>query len=603
MWSPILDDPIAKVKVAIRRLDHLDNILARKEPTIQSIQNKAHQIREALNEADALLGDASEGDWPTLGKEVANHHDCKKQFNEINSQLIVSNARFPGMYDAVAKKTEIVAKLEVELATLKEELASACTKAKRVKVSDASDDRSALVAKNHIKQLQEALRVSSMCVAKLEDENKSLVAKLVIATMQKVANDFASQTEVVNPIVAIDIDHQVPEVLHSPALATVLESLTKSIADINRKLDLQSRQPQSAPIVAKSQHQLPSVVNEPRRQENRPRRLNVTKHLLVVKPRQRADRGSARQTQREFREVLADIVANLGIVAIKPSSNHSIKVEAKDAAHADKIVTAFLNAPQLANKFVIERCRLKSPTIVIIGAERRQDRDKVTFAESLIGDNPSLAKLATTDITVLYEKKSRLKRDNLSDIIVQLSPTAYSTIVANSHLQVALVRCRVDDYVNITQCYRCLEFGHHANSGRCLATDDVCSHCGVSGHRFANCPTKSDINTSCCSNCTKNNIGDGSSDTLATTTSSPMEIDADVANQVPRRQAWRRQFSTQHSATALNCPHRQAYEAIITSCTNFGPPPLNFTASARVPASESPVLNQVSNNQSSPSRD
>lgn len=70
---------------------------------------------------------------------------------------------------------------------------------------------------------------------------------------------------------------------------------------------------------------------------------------------------------------------------------------------------------------------------------------------------------------------------------------------ADKHLAIGFQYCRVDDYVNVTRCYKCQEYGH--TSAKCKSLTEVCSLCAKTGHDHRNCPNKNGPFT--CINCKK----------------------------------------------------------------------------------------------------
>lgn len=56
---------------------------------------------------------------------------------------------------------------------------------------------------------------------------------------------------------------------------------------------------------------------------------------------------------------------------------------------------------------------------------------------------------------------------------------------------------RISKFEEITQCFRCLSFGH--TIARCNKNTETCSHCSLQGHKYENCPKKEDPPK--CSNC------------------------------------------------------------------------------------------------------
>lgn len=53
-------------------------------------------------------------------------------------------------------------------------------------------------------------------------------------------------------------------------------------------------------------------------------------------------------------------------------------------------------------------------------------------------------------------------------------------------LYIGFSRCRVDRFEEVTQCYKCLKFGHP--SAQCNITLTLCGHCAGTGHLQKDCP-------------------------------------------------------------------------------------------------------------------
>lgn len=68
--------------------------------------------------------------------------------------------------------------------------------------------------------------------------------------------------------------------------------------------------------------------------------------------------------------------------------------------------------------------------------------------------------------------------------VVEVTPALFQKL-QSGHLYIGFSRCRTTTFEEITQCFRCLKFGHPAT--RCLEPKESCAKCSRSGHKAADC--------------------------------------------------------------------------------------------------------------------
>lgn len=78
--------------------------------------------------------------------------------------------------------------------------------------------------------------------------------------------------------------------------------------------------------------------------------------------------------------------------------------------------------------------------------------------------------------------------------VVEVTPELYRRL-ESGHLYLAFSKCRVTKYEEVTQCYRCLKYGHSAS--RCSVDKEICANCATPGHKSSEC----NINLPKCVNC------------------------------------------------------------------------------------------------------
>lgn len=98
--------------------------------------------------------------------------------------------------------------------------------------------------------------------------------------------------------------------------------------------------------------------------------------------------------------------------------------------------------------------------------------------------------------------KKRARNPLTGHIVISTSPKIWKRIIEVGSLHIDLQRVRVEDQTPLTQCTRCLGFGHGKKV--CREPDDLCGHCGGPHLRLA-CPEWLAEGPPRCHNCVKAN--------------------------------------------------------------------------------------------------
>lgn len=108
------------------------------------------------------------------------------------------------------------------------------------------------------------------------------------------------------------------------------------------------------------------------------------------------------------------------------------------------------------------------------------------IVETIVEQNPEL-QINMTDahhkIVPLFKRGRR--ESPTTSWICEVDPYTYRAIIENP-IYVGFYRCRVSAFEEITQCYKCLQFGHPAV--KCNSKDETCAHCAKTGHKRDLCP-------------------------------------------------------------------------------------------------------------------
>lgn len=120
------------------------------------------------------------------------------------------------------------------------------------------------------------------------------------------------------------------------------------------------------------------------------------------------------------------------------------------------------------------------------------ETDKQQFVENLVKQN--LDKTNVADVKLVYW--SSVKAQKSVNAVIEVSSSTRSELLKRGRVYLGWSSCRVSDHLRITQCYKCLGFGHL--STKCQAAADVCGHCSGS-HESRKCPNRTGLRK--CHNC------------------------------------------------------------------------------------------------------
>lgn len=103
----------------------------------------------------------------------------------------------------------------------------------------------------------------------------------------------------------------------------------------------------------------------------------------------------------------------------------------------------------------------------------------------IASQNPDLGLSTVVADDAIFPIFKRGKRDLPTvNWVCEVIPNLYHKIIKQT-LYVGFYRCHVSAFENVTQCYKCLQFGHP--STKCSKETVVCAHCSAPGHKRTDC--------------------------------------------------------------------------------------------------------------------
>lgn len=152
------------------------------------------------------------------------------------------------------------------------------------------------------------------------------------------------------------------------------------------------------------------------------------------------------------------------------------------------------NIMRAGNRFLSEDVPLL-PRIIIQGVEASILPNEIP--KGIADQNPHLniTNGAENDVIKPVFKRGPRDRDTVN-WVVEVHPD-YLKRFTSQNLYLGYSSCRVKLFEEVTQCLKCLKFGHPAKN--CLEVKNNCAHCANPGHIHRECPLINEIPK--CSNC------------------------------------------------------------------------------------------------------
>ena len=109
------------------------------------------------------------------------------------------------------------------------------------------------------------------------------------------------------------------------------------------------------------------------------------------------------------------------------------------------------------------------PRLVIKDIPTDMDRERLVAAVA----QQNLKSKSAEDIKLIYWYPKQDRRT--TSAVIETSPAVRTELLHQGRIYIGWSACRITDHLRITQCFRCLGFGHIAKD--CKAKTDTCGHC------------------------------------------------------------------------------------------------------------------------------
>lgn len=216
------------------------------------------------------------------------------------------------------------------------------------------------------------------------------------------------------------------------------------------------------------------------------------KEVVIIEPTN--DQQDAEATKRILKEKISPSALKIGVKSLRKIKKGGLVVEVAHSTDKTKLTTAIQSIPELKARDPKPR----RPRVIVIGVPR--NITKTDLPTLLYEQNEELQSMYTTLDSFSQQCTPRFQLGNKAkdtcNWILETSGKLHGTLIKMKRLNLEWVRCRVETFISILQCYNCCKIGHLAKN--CSEAKPTCSQC-AQAHRFKDCPNRA--TSKVCKNC------------------------------------------------------------------------------------------------------
>lgn len=201
--------------------------------------------------------------------------------------------------------------------------------------------------------------------------------------------------------------------------------------------------------------------------------------IVMVEPLPDSNLDSAEKVREALQAAVDPIEAGWSVVNLR-KRGRGVEVRTRSARDAERVTSSSALGNAGLSARVVDR---EMPRVLLYDVPRELDEPRILSALKAQNSDGSAAFAGSS-----WGRLSHFTgpRDGPTrNVVLYVSPGVRTHLVSRGRVSIGWRRCRVIDFVSVTRCYRCQEFGHVR--ARCKAPRDVCSHCAGDHDRSA-CP-------------------------------------------------------------------------------------------------------------------
>lgn len=230
---------------------------------------------------------------------------------------------------------------------------------------------------------------------------------------------------------------------------------------------------------------------------SRRRKIGNQSAVVIIGPQEDNAEVDNEQIKKTTIEILERKNKTIKVKNLKKSKNKGVILELDDEKEVEKIESADFESKGLK----IRRPKKNFPTAIVYDIEK--DADKTEFINSLWDKNLQDADFDREQLLgkIKYKFATRTKDRGKENWVLELPAPVYRYLLAKGRAYVDWHSHRIKEFINVSRCYKCLNYGHSAKT--CKAETPTCEKCGGEGHVRKDCPDRENDEMTCI-NCKRN---------------------------------------------------------------------------------------------------
>jgi hypothetical protein len=178
---------------------------------------------------------------------------------------------------------------------------------------------------------------------------------------------------------------------------------------------------------------------------------------------------SSHETKRIIKETVDPKALQLGVCKIRNLTNEAVFVECRTETDRDTLEKELTKLSTIT----VGRPKKKLPTLLIKYVPKGvEDAD---IKNTILQQNH----LTHLEDGILQKKFTKRTFEDSRHVVIEVSPNLRREILGLHKIKLQWSMCKVEDFISITRCLKCLGFGHTA---RLCQNQPKCSHCAEDHH-------------------------------------------------------------------------------------------------------------------------
>lgn len=187
-----------------------------------------------------------------------------------------------------------------------------------------------------------------------------------------------------------------------------------------------------------------------------------------------------------------------GVSKVRSLGNKKILLTMPDKTDKEKIEN------RLKQIEGVRTMGLRAPQLSIILKSIHSHVKLEHIPNLMLRQNDELRK-AYTDLeewekAIIHKREIQRNGSKTKNVVMKVEAKLYDIIVKQEKVRIAWQNIRVDNYIDITRCFKCQGYGHIAKHCELKEPVMICSYC-AEHHLPKDCPVKNEPNKHACHNC------------------------------------------------------------------------------------------------------